>query len=123
MNSINLIGNLTTAVELKQIGDDKQVASFGLAVDRPGKDAGADFFRVETWNGNAAACAQYLAKGALVGVEGAIRTSVVEKDGAKNYYWKVNANRVKFLTPRSDTAPAGTETTAPEPTAEDDIPF
>ena len=50
MNVVTLIGNLATDVELKDVGEDKQVASFVLAVDRIGKDGDADFFRVSTWN-------------------------------------------------------------------------
>ena len=45
VNSVNLIGNLATDVELKDVGPDKKVATFLLAVDRPGRDAGADFVK------------------------------------------------------------------------------
>ena len=43
MNSVNLIGNLATDVELRDIGQEKKVASFLLAVDNGGSDGGADF--------------------------------------------------------------------------------
>ena len=49
MNVVTLIGNLATDVELKDVGEDMQVATFVLAVDRVGKDE-ADFFKVATWN-------------------------------------------------------------------------
>ena len=60
MNVVTLIGNLATDVELKELANDKKVASFLLAVDRPGKDAGADFVNVSTWNRQAEVCGQYL---------------------------------------------------------------
>jgi len=34
MNSVHLIGNLATDVELRDVADGKKVASFLLAVDR-----------------------------------------------------------------------------------------
>ena len=37
MNVVTLIGNLATEVELKSLGEDKQVANFLLAVDRSGR--------------------------------------------------------------------------------------
>ena len=56
MNVVTLIGNLASDVELKQIGEDKQVATFLLAVDRPGKDE-ADFVGISAWNKQAESCA------------------------------------------------------------------
>src|SRR5947207_11315896 len=73
VNTVSLIGNLATDVELKDIGDDKKVASFLLAVDRPSQDGGADFVRIAAWNRQAETCAEDLAKGAKVGVEGRLR--------------------------------------------------
>jgi hypothetical protein len=62
MNSVILIGNLTTDVELRDLGTDKRLAKFGLAVDRGGKDSETDFFRVSVWDRQAQLCADYLAK-------------------------------------------------------------
>ena len=62
MNTVNLIGNLATAVELKQLGEARCVASFVIAIDRAGRD-GADFVRVAAWNKQAEACAGALRKG------------------------------------------------------------
>ena len=111
MNVVTLIGNLATDVELRDVGEDRQVASFLLAVDRPGKDE-ADFIRISTWNKQAELCAQYLSKGRKVGVDGRLRSSSWENsDGNKRSAVEVVANRVEFLTPR-----AGKEDAA-------DIPF
>ena len=97
MNVVTLIGNLATDVELRDVGQDMQVASFLLAVDRPGKDE-ADFVRVSTWNKQAELCAQYLAKGRKVGIDGRLRSSSWEdSDGNKRNAIEVVANRVEFL--------------------------
>jgi single-strand DNA-binding protein len=100
VNVVTLIGNLATDVELREVGEDLQVASFLLAVDRPGKGE-ADFVRISTWNKQAEICAQYLAKGRKVGVDGRLRSSSWEdSDGNKRSSIEVVANRVEFLSMR-----------------------
>jgi single-strand DNA-binding protein len=112
VNVVTLIGNLATEVELKDIGDDKQVASFLLAVNRPGKDE-ADFVWISTWNKQAETCARYLTKGKRVAVDGRLRSrSWEDSDGEKRNAIEVVANRVQFLSP-----PPGKEG------SEADIPF
>ncbi len=102
MNTVSLIGNLASDVELRDIGDDKKVANFLLAVDRPGQDAGADFIRVSTWNRQAETCAEYLAKGARVAVDGRLRSRSWEEEGKRRSAVEVVANRVQFLDSRRD---------------------
>jgi single-strand DNA-binding protein len=112
VNVVTLIGNLATDVELKDVGEDRQVASFLLAVNRPGKDE-ADFVFVSTWNKQAETCARYLTKGKRVAVDGRLRSSSWEdSDGNKRNAIEVVANRVQFLSP-----PPGKEDAAA------DIPF
>jgi len=99
VNVVTLIGNLASEVELKDIGEDRQVANFLLAVDRPGKDE-ADFVRISTWNKQAETCARYLAKGRQVAVDGRLRSSSWEDtDGNRRSAIEVVANRVQFLSP------------------------
>ncbi len=109
MNVVTLIGNLATEIELKEVGEGRQVASFVLAVDRPGSEA-ADFVRVSVWNRQAEVCAQYLAKGKRVGVEGRLRSrSWEDAEGKRRGAVEVVANRVEFLSPPGDGAPAYAE--------------
>ena len=115
LNSVNLIGNLATDVELRDIGQEKKVASFLLAVDRPGKDE-ADFVRISTWNKQAEICAQYLAKGRKVGIDGRLRSSSWEdSDGNKRNSIEVVANRVEFLSSRGKEEAADIPFEAPTP--------
>jgi single-strand DNA-binding protein len=112
VNAVNLIGNLATEVELKDVGEDMQVATFLLAIDRPGKDE-ADFIRISTWNKQAETCARFLTKGKRVGIDGRLRSSSWEDaDGNRRSAVEVVANRVQFLSP-----PPGKEDSAA------DIPF
>jgi len=102
VNTVALIGNLASEVELKDVGDDKKVANFLLAVDRPGQDAGADFLRVSTWNRQAETCAEFLAKGSRVAVDGRLRSRSWEEDGKRRSAVEVVANRVQFLDSRRE---------------------
>jgi single-strand DNA-binding protein len=109
VNVVTLIGNLATDVELKDVGDDMQVATFVLAVDRLGKDE-ADFFKVSTWNKQAETCARYLTKGRQVALDGRLRSSSWEdSDGNKRSSVEVVANRVQFLSAPSGKEDAGAE--------------
>ena len=102
MNSVILIGNLTTDVELREFGPEKHLATFGLAVDRGGKDSETDFFRISVWDRQAQLCADYLSKGRKIALEGRLRYSSWEEEGKKRSKVEVVAYRVEFL-----SAPTG----------------
>ena len=96
MNSVSLVGNLATDVELKDIGE-KKVASFLLAVDRGGRDAGADFVWISAWDRQGELCAEYLARGSRVGIEGRLKSRTWEQDGRRRDAIEVVARRIDFL--------------------------
>ena len=112
MNVVTLIGNLATEVELKELSGGKKVAGFLLAVNRPGKEAEADFVWVNAWERQAETCAEYLAKGRRIALDGRLRSRSWEEDGKRRNAVEVVANRVQFLS-------------GPEPgaAAAADIPF
>lgn len=108
MNSVVLTGNLATDVEVKDVGDDKQVANFVLAVDRGGSEE-ADFFRVSAWNKQAELCGRYLSKGRRIGVDGRLRSSSWEDgDGNKRSSVDVVAHHIEFLSPPPDSGSGDT---------------
>jgi single-strand DNA-binding protein len=102
VNIVTLIGNLATDVELREVGEGKQKASFLLAVDRPTKDE-ADFVWVTAWDRQAETCHQFLTKGRRVALDGRLRSRSWEEDGKKRSAIEVVANRVQFLTPTPDS--------------------
>jgi single-strand DNA-binding protein len=109
VNSVTLIGNLATEVETREVGDDKKVANFLLAVDRPTADDEADFVRITAWNRQAEVCAQFLTKGRRVAVDGRLRSSFWEDaDGKKRSAIEVVAKSIEFLSP-PDRGGAGEE--------------
>jgi single-strand DNA-binding protein len=111
MNNVSLIGNLATEVELKELAEEKKVASFLLAVDRDRREGGADFVWICAWDRQAELCAEYLGKGRLVAVVGRLRTRTWEQDGNRHDAVEVVARRVEFLS------------SADRPTEAEVIPF
>ena len=108
MNVVTLIGNLATDVELRELGEERKVASFLLAVDRPGAEKKADFVRVSAWNRQAEVCSQFLTKGKRVGVDGRLRSSSWEDaEGKRRSAVEVVANSVQFLSPPDGAAQDG----------------
>ena len=99
MNVVNLIGNLATDVELREFGEEKRLATFRLAVHRGGNDDEADFFTISAWDRQAQLCAEYLAKGRKVAVEGRLKQRSWEDEGQKKSMVEVVARRVEFLSP------------------------
>jgi len=97
MNSVQLIGNLATEVELREAGEQK-VASFLLAVNRASRDGGADFVWITAWERQAELCDEYLAKGSRVAVDGRLKSRTWEQDGRRRDAVEVVARRVEFLT-------------------------
>jgi single-strand DNA-binding protein len=110
MNTVSLIGNLASDVELREVGEDKKVASFLLAVGRGARDAGADFVGISVWDRQAELCAEYLTKGRRVGVSGYLRSRNWEEDGRRRRVVEVVGQRVDFLGgPRRDSGDEGAE--------------
>jgi single-strand DNA-binding protein len=104
VNVVTLIGNLASDVELKDLGDEKKVANFLLAIDRPTPAGGADFVSIAVWNKQAESCERYLAKGKRVAVDGRLRSRSWEEEGKRRSAVEVVANRVQFLSAPEEAA-------------------
>lgn len=109
MNIVTLIGNLATDVDLREVADGKKVAGFLLAVNRPTKENEADFVWVSAWDRQAEVCAEYLAKGRRVAIDGRLRSHSWEEDGKRRSKVEVVANRVQFIGPGPGDAPQSAE--------------
>lgn len=108
MNVVTLVGNLATDVELKALADNRQVASFVLAVDRPNRDGGADFVRIAVWERQAELCNRFLARGRRVALDGRLRSrSWEDANGQRRSALEVVANRVEFLSAPGESGADG----------------
>lgn len=103
LNKVVLIGRLTADPELKFTpGTGTAVSTFSIAIDRRFKKEGAekeaDFIPIVVWGKSAENCANFTAKGKLIGISGRIQTrSYDAKDGTKRYVTEVVAEEVQFL--------------------------
>lgn len=98
MNTVALIGRLTSDPKVMYGGaTNTAVAKFNLAVNREGKDKGADFINCVAFGKTAELIEKYVGKGQMLGVDGRISTGSYEKDGRKVYTTEVAVNRIEFL--------------------------
>ena len=137
INRVVLVGNLTRDPELKHLPSGTALCSLRIAVNTRRKDETGqwtdkpNYFDVSVWGNLGESCAQYLAKGRPVAIDGRLEWREWEaSDGSgKRQAVEIVADTVQFLGGRQegDTAyvPAGAATSDDFPTspADDDIPF
>ena len=144
VNKAILIGNLGRDPELRYTQGGQPVANFSVATtetwnkkDGSGKEEKTEWHRIVAWGRTAELCAQYLAKGRTVYVEGRLQTREWEdREGKKQRTTEIVAQTVQFLGGKpgagaqgsagpSPSAPAagGFDAAPSEPPPDDDIPF
>ena len=104
VNKAILIGNLGRDPELRYTQGGQAVANFSLATSESFNDKNGqrqertEWHRIVVWGRVAENCAQYLAKGRTVYVEGRLQTREWEnKEGQKQRTTEIVAQNVQFL--------------------------
>jgi len=100
LNKTILTGRLTADPEVRYTANEKPVAHFAIAVDRPAKNGekSADFVNCLAWGGLAKTCGEYLKKGRLVAVEGRLSIrKYQDKSGNSRVWTEVVANNIEML--------------------------
>ncbi len=132
LNKALLIGNLTRDPDLRYTAAGTAVANLRLAVNRTFVVQGEKreetlFIDVVAWGKQAEACAEYLAKGSAIFVDGRLQGREYDaKDGSKRTVVEVVADTVQFLTRKPGapaTASASVEVPAESAAGADDVPF
>jgi single-strand DNA-binding protein len=145
INRVVLVGNLTRDPELKHTPGGTAVTSLRIAVNGRKKDETGqwvdkpNYFSVSVFGNQAESCAQYLAKGRPVAIDGRLEwREWQQQDGTKREAVEVVADSVQFLGSRGDgeggggfggggnqfvPAGAGSESADFPAAADDDIPF
>jgi single-strand DNA-binding protein len=144
VNKVILIGNLGRDPELRYTQSGQAVANFTLATTETwnkkegGREERTEWHRIVAWGRTAELCAQYLAKGRTVYVEGRLQTREWEnREGQKQRTTEIVALTVQFLGGSRGSGPgqagAGATGSAPDaggpvpdidaPPPGDDIPF
>ena len=106
INNVTLIGHLTKDVELKYTPANQAVAQFTLAVNRTFKNANgereSDFINCVIWRKSAENFANFVKKGALIGITGRIQTRNYEnQQGQRVYVTEVIAENFQMLESRN----------------------
>ena len=106
INNLTLIGRLTKDVELKYTPANQAVAQFTLAVNRTFKNANgereSDFINCVIWRKSAENFANFVKKGALIGITGRIQTRNYEnQQGQRVYITEVIAENFQMLESRN----------------------
>ena len=127
MNRVQLLGNITKDLELRQTSNSKSVTSFSIGVTRqysnPDGNRESDFFNIVVWGKQAENCCKYLSKGSKVAITGTLQNrSYDDKNGQKRYVTEVVADNVEFLSTKKDSE-SGSDDMGSLPEVEEDLPF
>jgi single-strand DNA-binding protein len=140
INRVVLVGNLTKDPELRHTGGGTPVCSLRIAVNTRRKDSTGqwtekpNYFDITVWGNQGESCAQYLAKGRPVAVDGRLEWREWDaQDGTKRQAVEIIADSVQFLGGRGESGgdggnqfvPAGASSgsDADFQGSDDDIPF
>jgi single-strand DNA-binding protein len=125
LNRATVIGYLGQDPQLRYTPQGTPVCTLSVATDESytNKQTGerkeaVEWHRVVVWGKQGSTCAERLAKGRQVYVEGKLNTRSYDKDGEKRYVTEIVALRVQFLGPKPNGG------VAELPAADDtEIPF
>lgn len=128
MNVFIGIGRLTKDPEVRTTNEGMTVSRYTLAIDRIGKDKGADFISCVAFGKVGEFAEKYLHKGTKIAIEGRIQTgSYTNKNGDKVYTTDVIVSSHEFCERKADgsaeSAPAGADNFMDIPPDDDEIPF
>ncbi len=101
LNQTIFIGRVVAPPELRYTPTGKAVANFDIAVNRRAKlgekSSEADFIPVVVWEKLAEICSEYLTKGKMVCIQGALRARTYEKDGQKRKAFEILCSEMTML--------------------------
>src|ERR671933_2682696 len=110
INRVVLVGNLTRDPELRNTPSGTAVCKLRVAVNTRQRDGATgewrdkpNYFDVTVWGNQGESCAQFLAKGRAVGVDGRLDWREWEaQDGSKRQAVEIIADSVQFIGGRGD---------------------
>jgi len=103
INQVFLMGNLGAEPELKSLPSGGSLLKFRMATNETYLDKNkerqtrTEWHDVVMWGNRAEPLSRILSKGSRVLVEGTLRTSSYEKDGARRYHTEITARDLHLL--------------------------
>ena len=120
LNKVQIIGNITQDIELRQTPNGQNVCSLTVATNRSWTDASgirqeqAEFHNVVLWGKLAEIASQYLWKGKKVYIEWRLQTRSWEaQDGTKRYRTEIIWENMIMLSPNTWNVDYATPNQAP----------
>lgn len=105
LNSVTLVGRVGGDVEIKYFESGSVVANCTLAVDRRTRNSDQpDWFNLELWGKTAQVAADYVRKGSLIGVTGALKFDAWtdRNTGAERSKPVIRVDRLELLGSKGD---------------------
>lgn len=124
LNEFKGIGRLTADPEIRYTNSGTAVASYTVACDYGyGDNKKTEFVRCVSWSKLAEICGEYLRKGSLVYICGAMETRKWQDNNGENRYTtEINVREMKMLGGKSDNTGGGYNE-PPNHSTGDDLPF
>lgn len=114
LNMAQIIGRLGRDVDLRYSQSGTAVSNISIATDESYTDRDGnkvdrmEWHRIVAYGKTAENCANFLAKGSLVYVEGSLQTRKwTDQQGRERYATEIRAQRVQFLDRKGDGQPQG----------------
>jgi single-strand DNA-binding protein len=133
INAVVITGNLTRDPDLRTTGGGTKVCNLRVAVNGRRKNGNEEwvdrpnYFNVTVWGGQGESCAEYLAKGRPVAVQGRLDFRERDTDDGHREYVSIVAETVQFLgsKPKDDEGQAeeAEAVAAAGGNGDDDVPF
>lgn len=123
INSLVLEGRLTKDPEVRSTSTGKNVCSFTVANDKPGKDAGTNFIDCVAWEKRGETISKYFNKGSRIILMGHLDQQSWEKDGQKRSKVVVIVDNFSFIDKKEEKEVLPTDEEVDGPLNLDAIPF
>lgn len=112
LNYCVVMGRITQDIEVKQTTNGTAVCTFTVAVDRNFKNQNGeydtDFIVCVAWRETAEFIGKHFIKGAMIAVEGQLRSRTYEdKNGSKHYVTELFVDRVSFTGEKKEANNSG----------------
>lgn len=102
INSLTIIGRLTSDAELQYTNSGAAVTKGSIAVNRSRKDGDqwveeVSFFSFEIWGRRGESLNQYLSKGTRISISGSLKQDRWEKEGQKHSRVYIHCEKIQLL--------------------------